>query len=328
MNKNKKLAPINFGQLPNTLLRFVMDRLFCAQVAAFAAGLLLCLLTLQQACAQGQFQQQYETPVFQAPSSNNSFPEHPRLDLNIRPAELLVRGQVTDELQQVSHEESPEAVLSSAGQMLASISSTFKNQWQSGQWQDKFKSYFQNFDVGRMLGSLALVLGGYFSLVWVSRQFGGNGKVPSEVLEILGQVPFGPKKQLQIVRLGSKLLLLINSPEGTHPIGEITDPEEVEHLASLCQGRKATNAASVLRIAKAATSQSPAPITPPAHIPPAPITSPVPAQPSVAAAFANVAPLAAAAAVNPASLATNPNHLAAILQALNGQSGNAAVFEA
>ena len=201
--------------------------------------------------------------------------------------------------------------------MIASMSSSFQKQWQEGQWQDKFKSYFHNFDVGRMLGSLALVLGGYFSLVWVSRHFGGNGKVPSEVLEILGQVPFGPKKQLQIVRLGSKLLLLINSPEGTHPIGEITDPEEVEYLASLCQGRKTTNAANVLRIAKAATSQPSDSTTPAA-----------PAQTSVAAALANVAPLVAPAAVNPASLATNPNHLAAILQALNGQSGNTAVFEA
>ena len=83
----------------------------------------------------------------------------------------------------------------------------------------------QNFDVARMIGSLALVLGGYFGLVWVSRHFGGGkGKVPKEVLEVLGQTPFGPKKHLQIVRLGSKLLLLINGPEGIHPIGEITDP--------------------------------------------------------------------------------------------------------
>ena len=317
MNKNKKLAPINFGWLPNTLLRVAMDRLFGSQVAAFTAGLLLSLVTFQQACAQGEFQFQYDAPVASAPSSNNSFPEHPRFDPDIRPAELLVRGHVTDELQQVSHEESPEAVLGSAGEMIASMSSSFQKQWQEGQWQDKFKSYFHNFDVGRMLGSLALVLGGYFSLVWVSRHFGGNGKVPSEVLEILGQVPFGPKKQLQIVRLGSKLLLLINSPEGTHPIGEITDPEEVEYLASLCQGRKTTNAANVLRIAKAATSQPSDSTTPAA-----------PAQNSVAAALANVAPLVAPAAVNPASLATNPNHLAAILQALNGQSGNTAVFEA
>ena len=323
MNKNKKIAPINFDWLPHTLLRFAKDRLSGTLVAAFAAGLLLCLLTFQQACAQGEFQLQYEAPVVPAANSNNSFPEHPRFDPNIRPAELLVRGQVTDELQQISHEESPNAVYDSAGKMIASMSSTIQKSWQEGQWQDKFKSHLQNFDVGRMLGSLALVLGGYFCLVWVSRQFGGgNGKVPSEVLEILGQVPFGPKKQLQIVRLGSKLLLLINSPDGTHPIGEITDPEEVEYLASLCQGRKTTNAANVLRIAKAATSQPSAPA--------APVTS-APAQPSVAAALANVAPLvapAATAAVNPASLATNPNHLAAILQALNGQSGNAAVFEA
>jgi len=326
MNKNKKYAPINFGRLTHMLLRCAMVRRSATQVAAFAAGLLLCLLTFQPACAQSQFQRQYEAPVIQTANSNSSFPEHPQFDSNIQPAELLVRGQATGELQQVNHEESPDAVYNSAGKMFASMSSTVQKIWQDGRWQDNFKSYFQNIDIGRMLGSLALVLGGYFSLVWVSRQFGGgNGKVPSEVLEILGQVPFGPKKQLQIVRLGSKLLLLINSPEGTHPIGEITDPEEVEYLASLCQGKKTTNTANVLRIAKAATLPPSVPVTPAA-----PIAS-VPAQPSVTEALANVAPLVApvaAAAVNPASLATNPNHLAAILQALNGQSGNTAVFEA
>lgn len=313
MNQNKNFAPINFGRLTNALRRSILKRLFSTQVAAFAVSLSLSVTFIQQAQAQSDFEFQYDAPVA---NPNPNFPSHPTFDRNIKPAELLVRGQAGAEIQPVSHEESPEAMLGSAGEMISSMSSSLQKHWQQGQWQDKFGSYFQNFDAGRMLGSLALVLGGYFSLVWVSRHFGSNGKVPSEVLEVLGQTPFGPKKQLQIVRLGSKLLLLINSPEGTHPIGEITDPEEVEYLASLCQGRK-TNAANVLRIAKAATSQ-----------PSTPVTS---AQPSVAAALTNAAPLVApiaAAAVNPASLATNPNHLAAILQALNGQSGNAAVFEA
>ncbi len=321
MNQNKNLPPINFGRRANPIRRSIAERLFNSPVAAFVAALLLVVLSSSQARAQGDFEFQYDAPD----AAQNNFPAHPQFDPNIKPAELLIRGQVGGEIQPVNHEESPEAVLGSAGAMISSMSSTFQKHWHEGQWQDKFGSYFQNFDVGRMLGSLALVLGGYFSLVWVSRHFGENGKVPSEVLEILGQTPFGPKKQLQIVRLGSKLLLLINSPDGTHPIGEITDPEEVEHLASLCQGRKTASAANVLRIAKAATSpptaQTGTAATTPASVTPT----------SVATAFSNAAPLVApiaAAAANPASLATNPNHLAAILQALNGQSGNAAVFEA
>ena len=314
MNKNKKIAAINFGRLANTLRRSAVARLFRGQFATVAASVFLCLMTLQQAEAQNEFQFQYDAPAL---PTTPDFPSHPRFDPNVQPADLLDRGLTGGEVQQVRHNESPTAVLGSAGKMISSLSSSLQHHWQEGQWKDKVGSYFQNFDVGRMLGSLALVLGGYFSLVWVSRQFGGNGKVPAEVLEILGQTPFGPKKQLQIVRLGSKLLLLLNGPEGTHPIGEITDPEEVEYLASLCQGRKTASAANVLRIAKATTTQNSASAA---------------TQSTVASAIANAAPIAAAAATaataaNPA-LAANPNHLAAILQSLNGQSGNTAVFEA
>ena len=273
------------------------------------------MLTFEQANGQNQFQAQYNAPV---PSAGN-FPAHPTFDPNVQPAESLLRSQPEVDLQHASHEETPEAILGSAGQMFSSISSSVKTKWEDGQWKDKVGSYLQNFDAARMIGSLALVLGGYFGLVWVSRHFGGgNGKVPKEVLEVLGQTPFGPKKHLQIVRLGSKLLLLINGPEGIHPIGEITDPEEVAHLASLCQGRKPANDANILRIAQAATAQNPAPA---AH-------SASPAMTNATAAMAAAAPLVAAAATGNPALAANPNHLAAILQSLNGQSGNAAVFEA
>ena len=313
MNKTKKFAPINFGWLASALRQTIITRFHCGQLVTLSTAVLLCLVTLQQADAQGEFQFQYDAPT----NTSNNFPAHPTFDRNVQPADLLDRGQTNGEIQQASHNESPTALLGSAGNMISSLSSSLQQHWKDGQWKDKFGSYFQNFDIGRMLSSLALVLGGYFSLVWVSRHFGNNGKVPTEVLEILGQTPFGPKKQLQIVRLGSKLLLLLNGPEGTHPIGEITDPEEVEYLASLCQGRKTASAANVLRIAKATTSQNNAPTMD---------------QASVASAIANAAPIAAAAATaataaNPA-LAANANHLAAILHSLNGQSGNAAVFEA
>jgi len=321
MNEIKKIGQFNFGWPATALRRLTTQPLRRVKCATIATAVLLCLATIQRADAQGDFQFQYEAA---APSGGN-FPAHPSFDPNVQPAELLVRGQPASGVQQANHQDSPEAMVGSAGQMISSMSSSIQTQWQEGQWKDKVGSYFQNFDATRMFGSLALVLGGYFSLVWVSRQFGGgNGKMPKEVVEVLGQTPFGPKKHLQIVRLGSKLLLLINGPEGTHPIGEITDPEEVEYLASLCSGRKTANAANVLRIAKAATSRNATPdVAAPA--PAAPML-PAAAIPTAAAAITAAAPLAAAA-INPA-LAANPNHLAAILQSLNGQSGNAAVFEA
>ena len=71
------------------------------------------------------------------------------------------------------------------------------------------------------------------------RRFSQNGArtgLPSEVLEVIGQTSFGPRRTLQLVRLGNKLLLILNSPEGTHPIGEVTDAEEVEHITRVCSG--------------------------------------------------------------------------------------------
>ena len=106
-------------------------------------------------------------------------------------------------------------------------------------WTDHLKQKFAGADIQKMLASLAVVLGGYFGFVWLWRRVGpgGSGGLPTEVLEIVGQTPFGPKKTLQLVRLGTRLLLLLNSPEGTHPIGEITDPAEVDHITTVCSGR-------------------------------------------------------------------------------------------
>jgi hypothetical protein len=262
------------------------------------------MMLVAMAHCNAQFAQDFHAQV-----PNNGFPAHTEFDPNVQPADLIVENTSQQQFQQAAHQDTPNAIVGSTSEMLSNWSSSVKEQWTDGNWNEKVGSYFKNIDVGRMLGSLAIVLGGYFGLVWFSRQFGGrSGQVPSDVLEVLGQVPFGPKKHLQIVRLGSKLLLLINGPEGTHPIGEITDPNEVEYLASLfCPGKKKTSGARALSIAKAAMSRNTSPTVN--------ISSNTVPQPG-----STMAP-------NVAST-TNPNHLAAILESLNGQSGNAAVFEA
>ena len=103
-----------------------------------------------------------------------------------------------------------------------------------------FREQFADLDLPKMLGSLAIVLGGYFGIVWLMRKFnpGSSGALPTEVVEVLGTTPFGPKKHLQVIRLGNKLLLLMNSAEGSQRIGEVSDPDEVEYLASLCMSKR------------------------------------------------------------------------------------------
>jgi len=129
-------------------------------------------------------------------------------------------------------------------------------------WIDKMKTHSGKIELPKVLGSLAIVIGGYLGFVWLTRRLtgsGGNSGLPNEVVEVLGQTPFGPRKSLQLVRLGSKLLLLMHSPEGTSSIGEITDPEEVDYLTSVVSGRKTARRSGV------AVRKSPVASNPPSN---------------------------------------------------------------
>jgi flagellar biogenesis protein FliO len=88
-----------------------------------------------------------------------------------------------------------------------------------------------------MGASLAVVLGLFFSLAFVTRR-GLRGKIaqlPGEVIEVLGKVPHVKGQELQLVRIGGKLLLLCVTPHGSEALTEFTDPTEVERLSAVCR---------------------------------------------------------------------------------------------
>ncbi len=63
-------------------------------------------------------------------------------------------------------------------------------------------------------------------------------KSANEVLAVLGQVPFVNGQQLQLVRLGTRLLLVATSSSGSQTLSEIADPDEVLQIESAYrQGR-------------------------------------------------------------------------------------------
>lgn len=213
-----------------------------------------------------------------------SFPEVPEaFDSGVRTANFEV-----PEIDELTGSSSMESTIDSTASLLSNLKNATSEQLsglatrlkQDQSWTKKFMSLFGTADTSRMLGSLTLVLGIYFAFVWVMRKINpaGNAGLPAEVIEVMGQVPFGPKRNLQLVRLGSKLLLLMNSPEGTQPIGEITDSIEVEYLASLCPGKRKTASRSLAAIQNAATRlanarPAPAPESPPSAAPaPGPAT--------------------------------------------------------
>ncbi len=88
--------------------------------------------------------------------------------------------------------------------------------------------------------SLAIVLGLFFVVVYVSRRAGAGGplSLPKEAFDVLGRAALAGRQQAQVVRFGDKLILLAVSATGVESLAEITSPEEVERVAGLCEQRQ------------------------------------------------------------------------------------------
>jgi len=96
-------------------------------------------------------------------------------------------------------------------------------------WQERISRMFGGADIRRIIGGLAVVIGGYLGLVWLLRVINpaGSGAIPREALEVVGSAPLNSKQNLQLIRLGSKLMLMIHGPDGVQPVGEVSDPAVV-----------------------------------------------------------------------------------------------------
>jgi flagellar biogenesis protein FliO len=90
--------------------------------------------------------------------------------------------------------------------------------------------------LGTVGGALAVVLGLFVVVVWVTRRVApaGNAPLPKEAVELLGRTTVSGQHAIQLVRIGSRLLLVALSPQGATTLTEITDPHEVERLTAIC----------------------------------------------------------------------------------------------
>lgn len=116
------------------------------------------------------------------------------------------------------------------------VSSPSPSNDESADWSRAMQGQLRTIDWTKMVGSLVLVLGGYLAIVTFLRRWSpqGSAGVPKEVVEMIGIVRFDARRHLQLIRLGSKLLLVAHGPEGIANIGEIDDPHEVEYLVQQC----------------------------------------------------------------------------------------------
>ncbi len=88
-----------------------------------------------------------------------------------------------------------------------------------------------------VLSSLAIVLGLFFFVVWLSRRAfpKATGTLSKDVLEVVGRAPLASRHHLQLIRLGHRLLLVSVTPDHAETLTEITDLDETNHLLSLCR---------------------------------------------------------------------------------------------
>jgi len=88
-----------------------------------------------------------------------------------------------------------------------------------------------------VVASLAIVLGTFFLIVWITRRGVPQGLQPlsKEVIQVLGRAPLAGRQQMHLVQVGNKLLLVSVTPTGAETLTEITDAVEVDRLAALCR---------------------------------------------------------------------------------------------
>jgi flagellar biogenesis protein FliO len=87
-----------------------------------------------------------------------------------------------------------------------------------------------------MVWSLALVTGLFLIFHWITRKVPQHDRpLPAEVVECLGRGTLSGKQEVQLVRLGSTLLLVAKAAGGPSTLASIDDPEEVERLTTLCK---------------------------------------------------------------------------------------------
>ena len=90
---------------------------------------------------------------------------------------------------------------------------------------------------GPTTGSLLFVLAIIVAAGYVFSRHGTRlpGLLPADVVQVLGKRYLDSRNSLQLIRCGTKILVIANSTQhGLTTLGEITDPQEVEQITSQC----------------------------------------------------------------------------------------------
>jgi flagellar biogenesis protein FliO len=101
--------------------------------------------------------------------------------------------------------------------------------------------------IGSFLGvifSMGIVISLFLGLAWVYKKSlpKSMGRLPHEVVQVLGRTSISPRQQMYVVRFGKKLLLVSQQPGQTQTLSEISDDEEVDRLTGICESHLPSSA--------------------------------------------------------------------------------------
>jgi len=106
-------------------------------------------------------------------------------------------------------------------------------------------------------GSLLIVIAAFFLLAILLRKVSpqSNRPLPKDAFECLGRYYLTQKHQVQLLRLGSRIVLVSVMPDGVSTLAEITDPDEAVSLLGLCRRLDTNSATEMFRKTVASMSE-------------------------------------------------------------------------
>lgn len=125
-----------------------------------------------------------------------------------------------------------------------------------GNWKNKLaKPEFTS--VVSVGGSLLIVIAAFFLLAIILRKVSpkGNRPLPQEVFECLGRYYLTQKHQVQLLRVGSRIVLVSVMPDAVKTLSEITDTDEAIALLGLCRRLDVNSATEMFRKTVASISE-------------------------------------------------------------------------
>ena len=102
------------------------------------------------------------------------------------------------------------------------------------------------YDISRVVGALAIVLGLIFALRWVLRRSINPAGAPgaTNAVQVLTRSPLSPRQQLLLVLVGRRLIVVADCNGQLNALSELTDPDEVAALVGQLRDEKLSAASN------------------------------------------------------------------------------------